>query len=84
MVLTPVTTFSLSEIFLTTTDKEMYHEVLQFVKDIMQSEYGYFGYINEYGDLVCPSLTFNIWDQCQVKDKSIIFPHKNWSGLWAM
>jgi len=73
----------LSNIFLTTSDKEMYHKVLEFVKDLMQSEYGYFGYIDENGDLVCPSLTFKIWDKCQVKDKDVIFPHKNWTGIWG-
>ncbi len=50
---------------------------------LLHSQYGFFGYINEAGDLVCPTMTREIWDQCQVADKSIVFPRSGWGGLWG-
>ncbi|MEW5802195.1 MAG: PAS domain S-box protein [bacterium] len=70
-------------IFLAIPDDEMYGEVLQVILEITESPYGFFGYINQQGDLVCPSLSKDIWDQCQIPDKDIIFPRKNWDGLWG-
>ena len=49
----------------------------------MQSRFGYFGYIDEAGNLVCPSMTRDIWDQCQVTEKSTVFPKESWGGLWG-
>ena len=73
----------ISNIFLTTPDEEMYGEVLQVILDAMESKYGIFGYINEQGSYVCPSMTRDIWDQCQVPDKDIIYPRDMWSGIWG-
>ena len=50
----------------------MYGEVLNIVLETTQSKYGVFGYINDKGALVCPSMTKDIWDQCQLSDKDII------------
>ncbi len=69
--------------FLTTTDEALYNEVLNIVLDVLESSYGYFGYIDEDGNLNCPTMTRHIWDQCQIPDKSIIFPKESWSGLWG-
>jgi PAS domain S-box-containing protein len=73
----------IAEIFLTADDEGMYAEVLGVILETTQSEYGVFGYINDDGDLVCPSLTRNIWDECLVPDKDIVFPHHTWSGIWG-
>ncbi|MBD3267003.1 PAS domain S-box protein, partial [bacterium] len=69
--------------FLTTKGDEVYAEVLKIVLEYLQSKYGFFGYINGQGDLVSPSLTRDIWSECQVEDKSIVFPRAQWSGLWG-
>ena len=74
---------SIAEIFLTTPDDEMYGEVLQVLLEAMESKYGIFGYIDENGALVCPSMTRDIWDQCQVPDKTIVFPREKWGGIWG-
>jgi PAS domain S-box-containing protein len=73
----------ISEIFLTIPDDEMYTEVLQVILEAMKSKYGYFGYINQNGALVCPSMTRDIWDKCQVIEKDIVFPKDKWGGLWG-
>ncbi len=64
----------IAEIFLTTSDDEMYGEVLKVVLDAMESPYGTFAYINEDGDRIVPSMTRDIWDECKMPDKGIFFP----------
>jgi PAS domain S-box-containing protein len=73
----------IAEIFLTTPDDEMYGEMLQLVLEVTESKYGLFGYIGEDGALVCPSLTRDVWDRCQIPDKDIVFPRQTWGGLWG-
>jgi len=73
----------ISNILLTVPDDEMYGEVLQVVLEAMESRYGVFGYIDENEALVCPSMTREIWEQCQVPDKTIVFPRESWGGIWG-
>ena len=73
----------ISRIFLTIPDNRMYQKVLQVILKVTKSKYGLFGYINENGTLVCPSITKDVWDQCQVPDKDMVFPRKKWGGIWA-
>jgi PAS domain S-box-containing protein len=73
----------IADIFLTVPDDEMYGEVLQVILKAMRSRYGIFGYINERGDLVIPSMTRDIWQKCQVRDKTIVYPPENWGGIWG-
>ena len=56
--------------------------VLEQAKRITESPLGYVGHIDaESGTLVCTTMTRDIWDECQVKDKSIVFRH--FGGLWG-
>jgi len=73
------------DIFLTRSDTDMYADVLDVILDIMGSKYGFFGYINEDGDLMVPSLTRDIFDECQIPDKDILFPHRDWdlASMWG-
>jgi len=73
----------IANIFLTVPDDEMYGEVLQVILKTMRSRYGIFGYINELGDLVIPSMTRDIWQKCKVLDKTIVYPPENWGGIWG-
>jgi len=73
----------INEIFLTIPDEEMYGEVLNLVLEIVESKYGIFGYINEDGAWVCPSMTRGVWDECRITDKTIIFTRDQWGGLWG-
>ncbi|GEM_PF-1180232 len=74
----------IANIFLTIPDEEMYGEVLQIVLRVMNSSFGLFGYIGENGDLILPTLTRDIWDECRVPDKSIVFSPDSWgNSLWG-
>jgi PAS domain S-box-containing protein len=74
----------IATIFLTIPDEEMYGEVLAVVLQTMRSEYGIFGYIGDGGDLIIPSLTRDVWGECKVPGKSIVFPSGTWGeSLWG-
>jgi len=68
----------IANIFLTFPDDQMYVEVLDVVLEAVESEYGVFGYIDEKGAFVVPSMTRHIWDKCLVPDKRFIFPRETW------
>ena len=70
-------------IFLTVPDEEMHGEVLQVILEALSSQYGVFGYVNEDGAMVCPSMTRDVWDQCRVPYKDIVFPRDQWGGVWG-
>lgn len=74
----------IATVFLSVPDEEIYREVLKVVLDVMESEYGIFGFIADNGDLIIPSMTRGVWDRCQIPDKSIVFPPHTWGGsLWG-
>jgi len=66
-------------IFASISGDEMFNEVLKVVLDVMQSPLGVFGYIDEDGALVAPTMTRQAWDQCQIAGKAIKFPPATWS-----
>jgi signal transduction histidine kinase len=56
--------------------------VLEYAKRLTGSALGYVGYIDpDTGYLVSPTLTEDIWEECRVPDKNIVF--KKFSGLWG-
>jgi len=73
----------ISRILITVPNGDMYSAVLEILLDAFNSKYGFFGYINRNNDLICPSMTKNIWAECKVPDKDIVFPHDCWEGLWG-
>jgi len=74
----------IANVFLTIPDEEMYREVLAIVLHALKSKFGIFGFIAPNGDLVIPSLTREIWNECQVSSKSIVFPQDQWGdSLWG-
>ncbi|MEW6379523.1 MAG: MASE3 domain-containing protein [bacterium] len=73
----------ISDIFLTVPDDRMYADVLHIILQAMDSRFGFFGYINQDGDMVFPSMTREIWDECRIPDKKIVFPRREWGGIWG-
>ncbi len=73
----------IANIFLTESDEGMYNKVLDVILKALESRYGLFGYINQNGDLVLSSMTKDIWDECKVPDKTIVFPREKWGGIWG-
>ena len=70
-------------IFMTLSDEDMYGEMLDVVLDALQSETGILGYIDEAGDWICPSMAGQVWGECQMKDKRLVFPPDTWGGIWG-
>ncbi len=73
----------IANIFLAVPDDEMYGEVLQVILESMRGQYGIFGYIDERGNLAIPSMTRDIWQECEVRDKTIVYPPEKWGGIWG-
>ncbi len=74
----------IAQMFLTIPDEEMYGKVLDIVREVLDSPQGIFGYISEAGELVIPSLTREVWQECKMQDKSIVFPPHTWGdSLWG-
>ncbi len=69
--------------FLTRPDTSVYATVLEIVLEELRSEFGFFGYIDDNGDLISPSLTRGVWEKCEMAEKNIRFPRADWKGLWG-
>jgi len=63
----------IANIFLTLPDEAIYEEVLKVVLEVMKSKLGIFGYLEENGDFIAPTMTGEIWDRCQIQGKSMVF-----------
>ncbi len=73
----------IANVFLTSSGNDIFSNTLDVVLETLESPFGYFGYIDEEGNLNCPSMTRNIWDKCDIPDKSILFLKDIWGGLWG-
>lgn len=69
--------------FLESEDEALYGEVLDIILEETDSEFGFFGYVGENGDFICPSLTMHAWEVCTMPQKTIVFPKHAWAGLWG-
>jgi PAS domain S-box-containing protein len=68
-----------------TSIEEISDKVLEHAKSLTGSRHGYVGYMDPETDcLVCPTLTRDVWDECKVPDKNIVF--KKIGGLreWVL
>lgn len=73
----------ISNTFINSEKENFYKNVLDIIREAFSSRYGYFGYINKEGNLVSESMTKDIWSECQVSSKSIVFPRNSWGGVWG-
>lgn len=72
----------ITETFLRFPNAKAYVKTLQAILKTMKSKHGIFGYIDCEGNLVCPSITKDIWNKCQIPDNGIVFPTDKWGELW--
>jgi PAS domain S-box-containing protein len=70
----------IGDIFLNVPDDGMFNEVLKVVLEVMQSPFGVFGYLDENGDWVAPTMTRQVWDRCRVPEKAFFFPRAAWGN----
>ncbi len=68
----------IAEAFFTSPVDEVFGEVLDVVLEYFESTAGIFGFLNGNGDLVCPSLTREVWDKCEMDCKEILFERETW------
>jgi len=73
---------SIAKIFLTIPDDQMFGEVLRVVLDSLESHCGLFGYLDQGGNLVIPSLQGQVWQDCCMKGKTHIFPPGSLGGAF--
>jgi diguanylate cyclase (GGDEF)-like protein/PAS domain S-box-containing protein len=74
----------IATVFLTRSPDEMFAAVLDLVREAVASRWGFFGYVDEDGSLVAPSLTREVWDACRIQGKDLRFPRETWGdNLWA-
>ena len=74
----------IAHVFLTLGDDRMYVEVLEILREALASEYGFFGYVDKTGDLVCPSMTRDVWDRCEMESKTVVFARDTWGdSIWG-
>ncbi|HBI14715.1 MAG TPA: hypothetical protein DDY20_04250 [Desulfobulbaceae bacterium] len=74
----------IASVFLTIPDEEMFGEVLAILLQALNSKFGLFGFIETNGDLVIPSMTRGIWNECQVPGKSHVFSPGSWgASCWG-
>jgi K+-sensing histidine kinase KdpD len=67
-----------TEVFLRYPDEEMYGNVLGILLEVTGSKYGVFGYLDENGDLVVPTMARMAWDKNQPADRKTVFPREKW------
>jgi|Deesub1362A_J573_1020465.scaffolds.fasta_scaffold00093_59 PAS domain S-box-containing protein/putative nucleotidyltransferase with HDIG domain len=71
-----------SALISTITIGDLSYIVLEKAKSLTDSAFGYVGYIDPHtGCLICPTLTRDIWETCQVAAKDIVF--EKFTGLWG-
>jgi len=70
------------EVFVKEAGDEMYDKALDIVLEGMESRHGVFGYIDEHGDLMCPTMS-KLFDQCEIEGKCICYTRDKWKGLWS-
>ncbi len=72
-----------SECFLASDEAVIFDGVNRALREYFSSEFGYFGYISAAGELVCPSMSLEIFAKCAIDSKSNVFPRETWGGLWG-
>jgi HD-GYP domain-containing protein (c-di-GMP phosphodiesterase class II) len=68
----------IASIFALISNEEQFNEVLKIVLEASSSPFGIFGYLDTDGTFVVPTMTRQVWDQCDIPRKSIRFPREAW------
>jgi PAS domain S-box-containing protein len=73
---------SIANVFLTSPKQQIFKDALDVILLSLQSSYGYFGYINENGDLACPAISEDAMRSWQFSENSQnLLPRLVWDGI---
>ncbi|MBF0556244.1 MAG: PAS domain S-box protein, partial [Nitrospirae bacterium] len=62
--------------------EEISKMAIDYARRLTGSKYGFAGYIDpETGYLIAPTLATDVWDECKVEGKDIVF--KTFAGMWG-
>lgn len=65
--------------------EELSHKTLEYCRSFTGSEFGFVGYSEpETGHLICPTMTRDIFAQCQVAGKTVVFEKAGGLGGWVL
>ena len=74
----------IATVFLTSPAETMFADVLDVVRDALQSPWGFFGYLEEDGALTTAALSGEVWAADASAERHMPFPRETWGGgLWA-
>lgn len=73
----------IAAIFLTQEAEAVYGRITHLLTNTFGCRYGVVGYINSYGDLVCPAVSPNTWPTVVPDSAEKIYLQSDWSGIWA-
>ena len=73
-----------NEIFVRFHGDQVYAEMLRFALELLESEFGTFGYFDRDGRFIAPAITRAVyWDKCDIPDKETVFERGEFLGIWA-
>jgi len=73
----------LSHAFLLAEGNDVYQRILEILLRTFSCPYGLFGFINQDGHFEIPSMTYDIWDECNIPGKTFVFTPEQWGGIWG-
>lgn len=73
----------IAKTFLTSGSVNIYNDIVSSVLEPLQSEYGYFGYIDENGNLVSTPLLSNFIKDFSVENRTTTYSPDEWKSLWG-
>jgi GAF domain-containing protein len=60
---------------------DFYNTILNTILEVAHSKYGLIGYLDPItGANICPTMTYDIWDECNIPGKTFVYPHDTWGG----
>lgn len=76
-------TKNMTSVFLTSSEEDVFNDLLEVVRNAFDSRFGLFGYINDEGDLTCPALSQVLWTTADYANEQAVFPRASWAGIWG-
>lgn len=73
----------IANIFLTSETDRLFQDVLQIILAESKSSTGFFGYINERQELVCPTMSEEFSGNDPGTERPYVLPKDSWEGIWG-